>query len=81
MRDHTWDWEAVNDQASSMHPCGQHLTSNLVYVIFKSYITMLLNLCQAKCPLQNTYFLTTYLCYVFVLVNVLVIKPLLRIHK
>ena len=50
------DVRGFNNQASSMHPCGRHINSNLGYVICSSYINMLLNLCQAQCPLQNTYF-------------------------
>ena len=50
------DVRGFNNQALSMHPCGRHINSNLGYVICSSYINMLLNLCQAQCPLQNTYF-------------------------
>ncbi len=61
-----------------MHPYGRHINSNLGYVICSSYITMLFYFVKPN-ALVKTHILTV-LCDIFVLVNVLVIKPLLCMH-
>jgi len=68
----------LNNRASSMHPFEPYINSNLGYDIHRSYFSTILNLCNAQWPVKTN--ILTILCDIFVLVNVLVIKPLLCMY-
>ena len=66
---------SFSNHTSSMHPYGQHINSNLRYEICRLYITILVK----SNALVKTHFLPL-LFHVFVLEDILVIKPLLHMH-